>query len=163
MAGEISTAGIGIKYAVEATAHVRPTTGYSAKASGATLNIADFVTGISGLGAEWEQYDVTPLSAKKRHSFVRGLMSNDGNITFNVNVNPTSREDWGKIVSEFATASASSLGMWFEVTFDGDAQSCFFRGEPCEMNFPDVESAQAVQGTVQIIENDWTGWASKST
>jgi hypothetical protein len=163
MAGEISTAGISIKYAVEATAHVRPTTGYSAKASGATQNINEFVTGINGLGAEWEQYDVTPLSATKRHSFVKGLMANDGNISLNANVNPTSRADWALIVAAFAAASASSLGMWFEITMPGDTQSVFFRGEPCEMGFPDVESAQACQGAIQIIENDWTGWANKST
>ena len=52
MAGEISTAGIKIKYAVEATAGTRPTSGYAEKASGGTLNIADYVTGISGLTAE---------------------------------------------------------------------------------------------------------------
>ena len=41
MAGEISTAGIVIKYCAEATANTRPTTGYKEKATGATLNIAD--------------------------------------------------------------------------------------------------------------------------
>lgn len=163
MAGEISTAGITIRYAIEASANVRPTTGYAAKASGATLNFNDFVTGINGMSADWEQYDVTPLSAKKRHQFVKGLMSNDGNISLNVNINPTSRTDWGLLVAEAAAAQASSLGMWFEVAFDGDTQACYFRGEPCAMGFPDVEAAQAVQGTVQIIENDWTGWASKAT
>ena len=51
MAGEISTAGIKIQYAPEATAGTRPTaaSAYKEKATGATLNIADYVTGISGL------------------------------------------------------------------------------------------------------------------
>ena len=31
------------------------------------------------------------------------------------------------------------------------------------MNFPDVESAQAAQGAIQIIENQYAGWASKTT
>ena len=84
MAGEVRTAGIKIKYAPEATgaAGVRPTSGYKEKASGGVLNIADYVTGISGLGAEFEQYDVTPLGETSRHRFIKGLQNNDGKVTF---------------------------------------------------------------------------------
>jgi len=162
MAGEISSAGITIKYAVETTAGTRPTTGYAGKASGATLNIADYVTGISGLTAEYEQYDVTPLSETRRHRFARGLQGNDGNISLACNINPVSRADWNAIVSAY-NALTGGKGMWFEFTLPGDSQSVFFRAEPCEMGFPDVESAQAVQGAVQLIENQYSGWAAKST
>ena len=151
MAGEISTAGIKIQYAPEATANTRPTLAsvYKEKATGATLNIADYVTGISGLTAEWEQYDVTPLSETKRHRFVKGLQGNDGNLSLSCNINPTSREDWNKIVTEYA-ALTGGKGMWFCFTFPGDTKGAYFRCEPCEMGFPDVESAQAVQGAVQL-------------
>lgn len=159
MAGEISTAGIKIQYAPEATANTRPTLAsvYKEKATGATLNIADYVTGISGLTAEWEQYDVTPLSETKRHRFVKGLQGNDGNLSLSCNINPTSREDWNKIVTEYA-ALTGGKGMWFCFTFQGDTKGAYFRCEPCEMGFPDVESAQAVQGAVQLIENQYAGW-----
>lgn len=162
MAGEISSAGITIKYAVEATAGTRPTTGYLEKASGATLNIADYVTGISGLTAEFEQYDVTPLAETRRHRFVKGLQNNDGNLSLNCNINPTSRSDWNAIVTQYE-ALTGGKGMWFEFTLPGDTQSVFFRGEPCEMGFPDVEAASAVQGAIQIIENQYSGWTAKST
>ena len=162
MAGEISSAGITIKYKAEATAGTRPTSGYAEKASGATLNIADYVTGISGLTADFDQYDVTPLSEVRRHRYIKGLQANDGNLSLSCNINPTSRSDWNAIVAEFQ-ALTGGKGMWFEFTLPGDTQSVFFRGEPCEMGFPDVESAQAVQGAVQIIENQYSGWTSKST
>lgn len=162
MAGEISSAGITIKYAAEATAGTRPTTGYKEKATGATLNIADYVTGISGLGADWEQYDVTPLAEVSRHRFVKGLQSNDGSVSLNCNINPTSRADWSAIVAEYA-ALTGGKSLWWEITLPGDTSSMFFRGEPCEMGFPDVEAASAVQGAVQIIENQYAGWAAKST
>lgn len=147
---------------MESTAGTRPTTGYKQKATGGVLNIADYVTGISGLTAEFEQYDVTPLSATKRHAFVRGLQGNDGNLSLACNINPTSRADWALIVAEYA-ALTGGKGMWFEFTLPGDTQSAFFRCEPCEMGFPDVEAAQAVQGAVQLIENDYDGWQSAST
>ena len=162
MAGEISTAGIVIKYCAEATANTRPTTGYKEKATGATLNIADYVTGISGLTAEFEQYEVTPLSATERHQFIMGLQGNDGNISLSCNIHPTSRESWGAIVTEYE-ALTGGLGMWFEFTLPGDTKSVFFRCTPCPMGFPDVEAAQAVQGAIQLIENNYSGWAAKSS
>lgn len=162
MAGEISTAGIVIKYAVETTAGTRPTTGYKEKATGATLNIADYVTGISGLGADYDMYDVTPLSERVRHRFIKGLMSNDGNLSLSANINPTSRADWALIVAEYA-ALTDGKGMWFEFKMPNDTESVYFRGEPCAVAFPDVESASAIQGNLQIIENEYAGWQAAST
>ena len=162
MAGEVSSAGIVIKYCPETTAGPRPTTGYKQKATSATLNIADYVTGISGLGAEYDMLDITPLSETVRHRFIRGLMSNDGNLSLNANINPTSRADWTAIVTEFGTLTGGK-SMWWEFTLPGDSQSVFFRGEPCPVNFPDVEAASAVQGTLQIVENQYDGWQTAST
>ena len=126
------------------------------------LNIADYVTGISGLTADYEQYDVTPLSETKRHRFVQGLQSNDGSLSLSCNINPTSRADWNAIVAEY-TALTDGKALWFAFTLPGDSQSAYFRVIPCEMGFPDVESAQAVQGAVQLIENQYGGWAAKPT
>ena len=162
MAGEVSSAGIKIKYAVETSAGVRPTTGYLEKANTATLKIAEYVTGISGLTADFEQYDVTPLSETQRHRFVKGLQGNDGNLSIACNINPTSRSDWGLIVTAYE-ALTDGKGMWFEFTLPGDTQSAFFRCIPCPMGFPDVEAASAVQGAVQLIENQYDGWQTKST
>lgn len=162
MAAEISSAGIKIGYCVETTAGVRPTTGYAEKATTGTLKISEYVTGISGLSADYDQYDVTPLAETRRHRFIKGLQSNDGSLSLNCNINPTSRTDWGLIVGEYA-ALTGGKGMWFEFTLPGDTQSVFFRCEPCEMGFPDVEVGQAVQGAIQLIENEYSGWAAKST
>ena len=162
MAGEVSSANIKIQYCPETSANVRPTTGYKEKATSGTLNIADYVTGISGLTAEYEQYDVTPLSEIYRHRFVKGLQGNDGNLSLSCNINPTSRNDWNAIVAEYA-ALTGGKGMWFAFTLPGDTQSAYFRAEPCPMGFPDVEAASAVQGAVQLIENQYDGWAAKPT
>ena len=162
MAGEVSSAGIKIEYCPEATAGTRPTSGYKEKATGATLKIAEYVISISGLGAEREQYDITPIAETKRHRFVGGLQSNDGNISFTCNINPTSRADWNAIVAEYQGLTGGK-GMWFAFTLPGDTQSAYYRCEPFEMDFPDVEAASAVQGAVNLIENEYAGWAAKPT
>ena len=163
MAGEISTAGVKILFAVETSTGVRPTSGYAEKATSGILNIADYVTGISGLTADFDQYDVTPLSETRRHRFVKGLQGNDGNLSLSCNINPTSRTDWGLIVAQYASIASTGKGMWFEFNLPGDTQSMFFRAEPCEMGFPDIEVGQAVQGAIQLIENECSGWTAKST
>lgn len=162
MAGEISSAGVQIYYAPESTLDTCPSTGFKQKATAGTLNIADYVTGISGLGADFDMYEVTPLSETSRHRFVKGLQNNDGSVEFNANINPTSRADWGKIVSEFA-ALTGGKSLWWEVILPGDTDGFFFRGEPLPMRFPDVEAGSAVQGAVQIVENKCTGFATKIT
>lgn len=162
MAGEISTAGIKIQYCIEATAGTRPTTGYKEKESSATLKIAEYVTGISGLTAEYEQYDVTPLAETERHRFVKGLQGNDGNLSLSCNINPTSRTDWGLIVSAYE-ALTGGKGMWFCFSLPGDTVGAYFRCIPCPMGFPDVEAASAVQGAIQLIENEYAGWQTLPT
>lgn len=162
MAGEISSAGVKIYYAPESSVDTCPSSGFKEKATSATLNIADYVTGISGLGADYDMLDVTPLSETSRHRFVKGLQNNDGSVEFNANINPTSRDDWGKIVAEFA-ALTGGKSLWWEVILPGDTDGFFFRGEPLPMRFPDVEAGSAVQGAVQIVENKCTGFATKIT
>ena len=160
MAGEISSAGVQIYYAPETVVDTCPSSGFKQKATGGTLNIADYVTGISGLGADYDMLDVTPLSETSRHRFVKGLQNNDGSVEFNANINPTSRADWGKIVAEYE-ALTGGKSLWWEVILPGDTDGFFFRGEPLPMRFPDVEAGSAVQGAVQIVENKCTGFATK--
>ena len=160
MAGEISSAGVQIYYAPETVVDTCPSSGFKQKATGGTLNIADYVTGISGLGADYDMLDVTPLSETSRHRFVKGLQNNDGSVEFNANINPTSRADWGKIVAEYE-AMTGGKSLWWQVILPGDTDGFFFRGEPLPMRFPDVEAGSAVQGAVRIVENKCTGFATK--
>ena len=160
MAGEISSAGVKVLYAPETVVDTCPSTGFKQKATGATLNIADYVTGISGLGADYDMYDVTPLSETTRHRFIRGLQNNDGSVNLDANINPTSRADWGAIVTEYK-ALTGGLGMWFEFILPGDTDGFFVRAEPLPMRFPDLEAGQAVQGAIQLVENKCVGFATK--
>ena len=164
MAGEIGALGVAIYYAPETAVGTRPTAGWAQKASGATLNIADYVTGVSGLAADIETGEVTPVSTPQygRRQFIPLLYGNDGNVKLSVNVNPTSRSDWNAICTEFA-ALTGGLGMWFEIILPGDTDGYFFRGEPVPMAMPDFNAGEVVQGEVQIIESDNDGWQTKAT
>ena len=162
MAGEISSAGVAIYYAPEDTVDVCPSAGFKQKASGGTLNIADYVTGISGLGADYDMYDVTPLSETIRHRCIKGLQNNDGSIYLNANINPTSRTDWDLIVAEYE-ALGDGKALWFEFVLPTDTDGFFVRAEPLPMRVPDVEAGSAVQGAIQLVENKCLGFSTKIT
>lgn len=164
MAGEIGALGVAIYYASETVAGTCPSTYFKQKATGTALNIADYVTGISGLSADLEVGDVTPVSTPQygRRRFIPLLYGNDGNIKFTCNINPTSRDCWNAICDEYQ-ALTGGLGMWFEIVFPGDTKGYFFRGEPCPMQMPDFNAGEVIQGEVQIVESDNIGYQSKKT
>jgi len=162
MAGEIAALGVKFLYAPESTAGVRPTTGYAEKAAAGALNLADFIVEASGFSADIETADVTPMSTPQygRHRFIPLLYGNDGNISFNCNVNKMSRESWNAICSEHA-ALTDGKSFWWEVILPGESDGYFFRGEPIPMQMPDLTTANAVQGTVSIVESDNVGFQTK--
>ena len=109
-----------------------------------------------------ETAEVTPLSTPQygRKKFIPTLYGNDGNVGFNVNVNKTSRGSWNAICAEHA-ALTGGKSMWWEVILPGEEDGYFFRGEPVPMTMPDFNTADALQGSVQIIESDNVGWQTK--
>jgi hypothetical protein len=163
MAGEIGALGVKIYFAAETTAGVRPTTGYAEKASGATLKIADFVTGVSGLSADIDKGDVTPISTPQygRRAFIPLLYSNDGSVKFTCNINKISRDDWNAICDAHAELTGGK-SIWWEIILPGDDKGYFFRGEPCPMQMPDFNAGEVVQGDVEIIESDNEGYQDKA-
>jgi len=162
MAGEIGALGVKILYAPETVAGQKPSTGFAQKATGATLNIADFVTAVSGLSADIDKGDVTPISEPQygRRRFIPLLYGNDGSIKFTCNINKISRDDWNAIVTEHG-ALTGGLSMWWEIILPGDDMGYFFRGEPCPMQMPDFTAGEVVQGDVEIIESDNVGYEAK--
>ncbi len=162
MAGEIGALGVKILYSPETTLNTRPTTGYKARATSGTLDIADFVTGASGFSADIDKGEVTPISTPQygRRQFIPLLYGNDGSIKLSCNINPTSRDSWEAIVAEHQ-ALTGGKSFWWEIIFPGDTKGYFFRGEPCPMFCPDFNAGEVVQGDVEIIESDNEGWQTK--
>lgn len=162
MAGEIGALGVKIYYAPETAVGQKPSTGWVQKATSATQNIADFVTAVSGLSADIDKGDVTPISEPQygRRRFIPLLYGNDGSIKFTCNINKISRDDWNAIVAEHS-ALTGGLSMWWEIILPGDTDGYFFRGEPCPMQMPDFTAGEVVQGDVEIIESDNVGYQTK--
>ena len=101
-----------------------------------------------------------PPEEEDEYAAAIATQNNDGSIELNANINPTSRSCWDAIVTEFSALTGGKQ-LWFEFVLPGDTDGFFVRGEPLPMRFPDVEAGSAVQGAIQIVENQCDGFQTK--
>lgn len=156
MAIELSTAGITVKWAVEATANTRPTSGYT-KLSG--------VKSISEFNPEPNQIDVTPLDEETWHRYIPGLKDVGGAQQLTVNDYDDFRTSWDALMAAYATASETGKGLWIEYNVPGitSKPSFFYRAVPQDLGFNGAEVDSAFENVVYLTPNMIAGWAAAST
>lgn len=157
MALEFSTAGMKLKYAVEATAGTRPTSGYT-EISG-VVSLAELNTAPSAI-------DVTPLVELYKHRYIPGLSDDGGTFEVRANGTKTFATAWATLCTAAATAYAAGKSTWFEIVFpsaSGYTDSYFFSGLPSELGFFGAEVDNAYQGNAYITTNEIEGFAAAST
>ena len=156
MATELSTAGIQVKWAVEASAGVRPTSGFAAIRG---------VKVIPEIGGEPNNLDVTPLEEPTWRRSIPGLRDPGGAVGLTVNDYDDFRTDWDAMYTAFQTAKASGLATWWEINVPGltSKPSFYFSGQPSELGFGGAEVDSPFENTPYITINKIEGWAAKST
>ena len=143
MANAVSTAGMSIKYAAEATAGTRPTSGYTtipgAKAIPAVFN-------------EPNALQSTDLAAEKSHSYIPGLSDSGGSIAITVNDCTEFRTAWTACVTAYSGLTGGKK-MWFEITYREDTglESCYFPGEPVALGFGGAEVDSVLENNANIM------------
>ena len=156
MANAVSTAGMLVKYAVEATAGTRPTSGY---------------TTIPGVKAIPEMFNdpnmlqSTPLSATKNHTYIEGLGDTGGAIALTVNDYTEFRTAWETCVSA-ADGLTGGKQMWFEIAYqDGsNLDSFYFPGKPLPLGFGGAEVDSVLENNANIApQGDYLFAAASST
>lgn len=153
MALEISTAGILLKYAAEATAGTRPTTGYTTVPN--IKSTPDF-------NPEPSTLEVTDLSDLVWKRFIPGLKDPGGALSFNANLTSAFKTAWETLVSAYTTALASSKAVWFEILVP-TVGSFYFAGIPSELGINGYEVDAVAEISVYITPNQIHGWDTSST
>ena len=156
MANAVSTAGMFLKYCVEATKGTRPTSGYT---------IVPGVKAIPSIFNDPNMLDSTPLSAKKNKTYIRGLDDSGGSIQITVNDYAAFRTAWETCVSAYATAATSDKGMWFEVSYQegSDLDSFYFPGEPLPLGFGGADVDSVLENNLNIAPQGDYIFADAST
>ena len=150
---EVTTAGILVKWQVEATIGTRPTSGYT------TLPNVKVTPDISG---EPETVETTDLSDTIWRRYTQGLKDPGGAVPFTVNFTANFLTAWTALRTAYATAKAAGKATWFEIAIPG-IDSFYFSGEPVELGLNGQEVGNVVENSAYVVVNGVEGFAAAST
>ena len=153
MAVELSTAGITVKYGIEASAGTRPTTGYVAIPG--VKSIPEFGTDINTLQS-------TTLAATKNHTYIPGLQDPGGAIGLTVNDYEDFRTAWETMLTAFATAQASGKGLWVEYAIPG-LDSFYYPAVPSAIGFGGADVDEVLENVANFTPAGDYVWDTAST
>ena len=152
MAQELSTLGVTLGWASEATLNVRPTSGYTPIPG---------IKSVPDMNSEPQGIDVTPLEETQYRRYVPGLRDMGGSLAFTANLNSTFETAWGNAVTAFGNLT-DGKGMWWEVRVPG-FKSFYFRGEPNALGMSAMDVNSPLEVDAYITPNKVHGWDTHST
>lgn len=150
----LSTAGVAIKYAIEATKDERPTSGYT--------QIHD-IKEVPDFNPEPETHEATDLEETEYKFYVAGLKDVGGALGFLANFTQALQTAWETIVSEYKEAIEEGKRMWFTIEHPKLEKAVFFTGEPSPMGLPAMSPNGVLETTVYITPTGAPKWETKAT
>jgi len=118
---ELSSAGITLRYAIEASVGVRPTSGYT---------ILPGCKSIPDYNPEPNMLPVTDLSDEQFHRYIAGLRDIGGSVAFTFNDTDPLHDRWEQLIIDYEAARQNELAMWFAIVHRLRPKSFYFIGEP---------------------------------
>lgn len=152
----ISTAGMLVKYAPEATAGTRPTTGYTELPG---------IKALPALGDSVNTLQTTPLSATKNHTYILGLADSGGAMQLTVNDAPAFRTAYETMYTAYTTAVAAGKGFWLEYVYPStyEMDSFYIPVQLAELGFGGAEVDSVLENMVNVIPGGDFVFAAAST
>lgn len=129
MAINLSTAGVKLAYAVEATKGTRPTTGYT-RIYGAKST--------PSLNPSPDTLETTTLDETEYKTYIDGLKDLGGALEFTFNLTEQLIEEWDELMTAYETAKAEQKATWFTIIIPGLSESFYFTGNPSNMGLPET-------------------------
>lgn len=154
MAINLSTAGIALKYAVEATKGTRPTTGYTriyGAKSTPSLNPAP------------DTLETTTLDETEFKTYIDGLKDLGGALEFTFNLTEDLITAWDALMEAYETAKAEQKATWFVIEIPGLTNAFYFTGNPSDMGLPETSVNSVLEITNYITPTGAPVKATKPT
>ena len=149
----ISTAGVTLGYAVEATAKTRPTTGYT---------VIPDIKEVPEMNPEPETLETTTLAETEYKTYIEGLKDLGGALSFLANYTTELETVWAALVSAYKTANADGKAVWFEVKHPKLDKSVFFTGQPSAMGLPAMSVGSVLETSLFITPTNAPIWETKT-
>lgn len=130
MAINLSTAGIKLLYAVEATAGTRPTSGYTR------------IRGIKStpsLNPAPDTLETTTLDETEYKTYIDGLKDLGGALEFTFNLTEELITTWETLMDAYEAGKLANKATWFCIVVPDLTKAFFFTGNPSDMGLPETE------------------------
>ena len=141
MAINLSTAGIKLKYAVESSKGIRPTSGYTALTGAKST---------PSLNPSPETLETTTLDELEYKTYIDGLKDLGGALEFTFNLTQELVDQWDTLMSAYTTAKAAEKATWFMIDIPGLTKAFFFTGNPSSMGLPETSVNSVLEVTNYI-------------
>ena len=141
MAINLSTAGIQLLYAVEATEGTRPTSGYT-RIKG--------IKSTPSLNPSPESLETTTLDETEYKTYIDGLKDIGGAIEFTFNLTEELITAWDALMTAYEAGKAANKATWFTIVIPGLSKSFYFTGNPSSMGLPETAVSSVLEITNYI-------------
>lgn len=156
MAINLSTAGIHLYYAVEATAGTRPT-------SKSDYTDLVGVKSIPSMNPAPETLETTDLNQTEYKTYIDGLKDLGGALEFTFNLTQDLVTMWGELMEAFEAAKATNKATWFLIDIPGLEEGLYFPGNPTSMGIPEAAVSSVLEITNYITPTGAPITAAKPT
>ena len=156
MAINLSTAGIHLYYAVEATAGTRPT-------SKSVYTDLVGVKSIPSMNPAPETLETTDLNQTEYKTYIDGLKDLGGSLEFTFNLTQDLVTMWGELMEAFEAAKATNKATWFLIDIPGLEKGLYFTGNPSSMGIPEASVSSVLEITNYITPTGAPITAAKPT
>lgn len=142
MSIRVSTAGMALMYAVEATAGTRPTSGYT--------KIPE-IKSMPSFNPAPATIDSTTLSETEYTTSVPALKDiGSSPLEFGANLTDDLDTVWETLISAFNTAAAAGKAVWFCIVHPKLAKATYFTGEPSPIGINEASVGAMAETTLYI-------------
>lgn len=156
MAINLSTAGIHLYYAVEATKGTRPTT------KSAYTDLVG-IKSIPSMNPAPETLETTDLNQTEYKTYIDGLKDLGGALEFTFNLTQDLVTMWGELMEAFESAKAANKATWFLIDIPGLEEGLYFPGNPTSMGIPEAAVSSVLEITNYITPTGAPITAAKPT
>ena len=150
----LSTAGVTVGYAVEATAGTRPTSGFT---------VIPDIKEVPEMNPEPESLETTTLASTEYKTYIEGLKDLGGALSFTANYTTELENVWTGLVAAYESAMDSDLATWFEIKHPKLEKSVYFKGQPSAMGLPAMSVNSVLETNLYITPTSAPQREAKST
>lgn len=156
MSIRLSTAGISVKYAIEETAGIRPTT------ASAYTEIPE-IKEIPEINPEPSTLETTTLKETEYKTYIDGLKDLGGALTFLANLTQDFKTAWEEMVTAYETAKVAGKSAWYMIDIPGISEAVYFSGNPSNLGVPGAGVDAVLEVNAYITPTSAPTWAEKPT